>query len=314
MRRWLSATAAVAVVALWGCGGSAALGRQPSAAQVEGSQEEGPDAPRQGEPASAESLAVNSEEEGASQGSLLVVIDPGHGGDKDGAIGPNLLKEKDAALAIALALRRSLEALGHRCLLTREDDSSVGLRERTALANEAGADVFVSIHLNSLPLGPSRRRVSGIETYFLSAEASDADAAALAHAENSDDPDAAQDEVGDPLDAILEDLVRTEAHADSSLLAYRLHSELLLARGSRDRGVRQAPFLVLRGARMPAVLVEVGFLSHPEEAERLADPGEQERIGEALAQGLDRFGMEVIERRLEVRSGHPSSPPLLHER
>jgi len=227
---------------------------------------------------------------------LLVVIDPGHGGDKDGAIGPNQLKEKDAALAISLALRTQLEARGHAVVLTREADLSLGLRERIQLANEQRADLFVSVHLNSLPLGARRERVHGVETYFLSSEASDADAAALAQKENSDDEQDGGLEAGGALDAILADLARNEAHAGSSRLAYLLHSHLLQGVPSRDRGVRQAPFAVLRGAEMPAVLVEVGYISHPEEARRLGDPVEQLRIAEALADGVDAFHREVFER------------------
>lgn len=253
----------------------------------------------------AEVVAVAAEAEPElAAPSLLVVIDPGHGGDKDGAIGPNRMKEKDAALAIARELRAELESRGHRAILTRDDDRSLGLRERIRLANELRAELFISVHLNSLPLGADRERVSGVETYFLSAEASDSRAAALAREENSDDEEGSAEVAGGALDAILADLARTEAHAASSRLAFWLHTRLLHGVPAKDRGVRQAPFTVLHGAEMPAVLVEVGYISHPEEARRLADPDEQRRIASALADGVDAFRGEVLEKAkppLEVR-------------
>ncbi|AKU90220.1 N-acetylmuramoyl-L-alanine amidase family protein [Vulgatibacter incomptus] len=227
---------------------------------------------------------------------LRVVIDPGHGGDKDGAIGPNRLKEKDVALAIALELRKELASRGHEAILTRERDLPLALGPRIRVANERGADLFVSIHLNSLPEGADRARVSGVETYFLSADATDDRALALAHAENSDDsPEAAGIDAG-PLGAILADLARTEAHASSARLAYLTHSHLLAGIGARDRGVRQAPFTVLQGAEMPAVLVEVGYISHPGEAARLETNAERLRVARALADGIDAFQLEVVEK------------------
>jgi|GEM_PF-4670343 len=240
---------------------------------------------------SAASIGVEAE---APTG-LLVVVDPGHGGDKRGAVGPNRLQEKDAALAIALALRDALEAMGHRVVLTRDSDRSLGLVPRIRLANELGADLFVSVHLNAVPEGASTSGAYGVETYFLSADASDAGAAALARAENDDDAAGAPGD-GDALGAILADLARTEAHAHSSRLALAIHTALVGAIGARDRGLRQAPFVVLQGADMPAVLVEVGYVSHPDEARRLADPAHQRRVAAAIAAGISSFGKDVIDR------------------
>jgi len=226
---------------------------------------------------------------------LLVVVDPGHGGEKRGAIGPNRLHEKDAALAISLALGDELVAMGHRVVLTRDSDLTLGLVPRIRLANELGADVFVSVHLNAVPEGAPPTRAQGVETYFLSADASDAGAAALARAENDDDVDVGQAEA-DPLGAILADLARTEAHVHSSRLAFAIQSALVREIGARDRGLKQAPFVVLQGADMPAVLVEVGYVSHPEEARRLADPVHQRRVAVGIAAGIAAFGADVIER------------------
>lgn len=223
----------------------------------------------------------------------LVVIDPGHGGDKDGAIGPGGLKEKDVALEVSLRLAAELRQRGVRVLLTRETDVGLGLAVRAEIAQREEADLFVSIHANAVGPQSLRRRVSGVETYFLSAEATDAQAAALAEQENADEDDDIR-QSNDPLSAILADLARGEAHRHASSLAVAIHQRLVAATGSRDRGVRQAPFLVLQGATMPAVLVEIGYISHPDESRRLADPEHQERIARAIADGIADFGGRLL--------------------
>lgn len=236
----------------------------------------------------------------ADDGRLVVVIDPGHGGDKDGAVSAAGLKEKDVCLAVATRLAAKLERVGHRAVLTRAADQGLPLEARVALANERGADLFVSIHANSMP-EPLRARTHGIETYFLSAEATDAAALAVARAENADGGARPEAKPARAVDAILADLARTEAHADSSRLAYALHGKLLAATGRKDRGVHQAPFVVLEGATMPAVLVEIGYLSHAREAALLSAPSEQEAIAAALAFGIEDFGKGILAR----RAGHP---------
>lgn len=228
----------------------------------------------------------------ASGPGLFVVIDPGHGGDKDGAVGPDGQKEKALALSIAARLEEELVARGYRVRLTRRSDVGMGLAPRIELANEEGADLFVSVHANSV--AEKRERVQGVETYFLSARASDAQAQAVASKENADDPEAPADKASSALDFILQDLARTEAHAGSSRLAVEIHRHLVAGTGARDRGVRQAPFFVLSGARMPAVLVEVGYISHPEEARRLADEDERRRIARSIADGIDAFGKREL--------------------
>lgn len=245
-------------------------------------------------------------------GGLVVVIDPGHGGDKDGAIGPDGTKEKDVALAIALRLEAALRAAGHEPVLTRRDDTGLGLGERIALANERGADLFLSVHANSMPTTEARSRVHGVETFFLSADASDAAAAEVARLENADDETAAAPVEQGALGAILADLARSEAHANSAQLAYLLHDRLVRETEARDRGVRQAPFVVLQGAQMPAVLLEVGYISHPRESKRLADPAEQERIARAVAAGVDRFRREVLEKQARTTLGGKAGAAALH--
>lgn len=239
---------------------------------------------------------------------FTVVIDPGHGGRHDGAVSPEGIKEKDVVLSVAHALRTLLEKDGDvRVVLTREGDEDLPLVDRPALANALGADIFVSLHCNSMPTAALRKRVTGIETYFLSADASDAEAHALAARENADGQlDEAPVEF-DPIAAILDDLSRTLAHADAGLFASHLHRALTGALDTKDRGVRQAPFVVLLGARMPAVLVEIGFLSHPTEGRKLADAAHQAVVAEALREGIREFRSRVFARRVAPQGVVPAS-------
>ncbi|BDG10606.1 N-acetylmuramoyl-L-alanine amidase family protein [Anaeromyxobacter paludicola] len=217
---------------------------------------------------------------------LVVVVDPGHGGDKDGALSPAGLREKDLTLAIARRLAARLRADGAEVLLTRDADQPVDLARRAALANAKQADLFVSIHLNAMP-GRARAATRGIETYFLSADATDARANAVAARENADRlAGGAPFDAADPVGGILQDLQDAETLAESSRLAYAIHRTVVARSGAPDRGVKQAPFYVLAGARMPAVLVELGFVSQPAEARRLAEAAYQERLAQAVADGI----------------------------
>lgn len=230
--------------------------------------------------------------------SLLLVIDPGHGGGSTGAVGPAGAREKDLALAIARKVAaRCQKELGARVLLTRTDDRDLPLADRVALANKRHAAVFLSIHLNSMPTARARRHTHGIETYFLSPDASGAAAAALAERENLEDRRHTTWGRGkSDVDAILDDLALTRAQADSSRLAYALQQRLVEATGAEDRGVQQAPFFVLTGARMPAVLVEAGFVSNAEEEKKLREPAYEDQIAGAIARGLADFEVAVAPR------------------
>ncbi|HEY6336900.1 MAG TPA: N-acetylmuramoyl-L-alanine amidase, partial [Candidatus Sulfotelmatobacter sp.] len=145
--------------------------------------------------------------------------------------------------------------------------------------------VFVSIHANSMPTEAERRTAHGVETFFLSADASDAAAQATADREN-DEGGAVPEEQGDEVTAILDDLTRSQAHADSSRLAYVVQHQLSSDLSVPDRGVKQAPFRVLMGARMPAILVEIGFISSPREGKLLLDSGYQDRVARSLAAAI----------------------------
>lgn len=214
-----------------------------------------------------------------------IVIDPGHGGDDTGAIGPSGLLEKDVTLGVARMVAESLKGrISCKVLLTRAEDVFVPLPERTAFANKIGADLFISIHANATP----KRDVKGVETYFLSFEATDDDARRLAEFENSV-VQAADASYGGDLNDILTDLVKTASHHESSRLAEAVHTSILKVTGKDNRGVKQAPFYVLVGAAMPAVLIEVGFISNPGEEKWLSSKREQERIAESIVAGVLGF-------------------------
>lgn len=212
-----------------------------------------------------------------------IVIDPGHGGDDMGARSGSGQVEKDVTLAIARRLARVLEARGHRVRLTRDGDQNRALTDRTALANRLDAVAFVSLHANA----STAASVAGAETYYMSLDkASDDAAAATADIENRAGSASAD---RTPLDLILWDLAQAEVLNESAAFALAVQQSLNDQLAGRDRGVRQAPFVVLTGATMPAILVEVGFLSNSSEADRLAQPEHQQRVAEAIAAGIENF-------------------------
>jgi N-acetylmuramoyl-L-alanine amidase len=212
------------------------------------------------------------------------VIDPGHGGDDTGAVASSGLMEKDLVLQVARQLARKLRARGHTVRLTREGDDSRALTDRTALANRLEAKVFVSLHANASFV----TAVSGAETYYMSLDESSTDERAAATADLENRP-ATQGGQRSALDLILWDLAQAEVLNESAALALRVQRRLNASMGLRDRGVKQAPFVVLTGATMPAILVEVGFLSNPTEAVQLASGAHQQRLAEAIAAGIDDF-------------------------
>jgi N-acetylmuramoyl-L-alanine amidase len=212
-----------------------------------------------------------------------IVVDPGHGGDDIGAQSSNGLTEKELTLAVARRLARVLESRGHAVRLTRDGDQNRALIDRTALANRLEAPVFVSLHANASTFSS----VSGAETYYMSLDrGTDEAAAATADLENR--PATASDDRS-PLDLILWDLAQAEVLNESADLALAVQGRLNARLGLRDRGVKQAPFVVLTGATMPAILVEIGFLSNPEEEQKLDRPDHQQALAEAIADGVLDF-------------------------
>jgi len=219
-------------------------------------------------------------------GPPLIVIDPGHGGSDTGAIGPTGLVEKELTLQVASRLASELIKMGYSVRLTRNRDEGRALTDRVALANRLEAALFVSLHANS-STAPS---VRGAETYYmsLSDKASDAAAQNTAAVEN-----AVSDEEEKPsassLDLILWDMAQSEVLNESAALALDIQIRLNALLGIKDRGVKQAPFVVLTGATMPAALVEIGFLSNAEEAAQLKTPAHQGELARAIALGIRDF-------------------------
>ncbi len=219
-----------------------------------------------------------------------IVIDPGHGGKDPGAVGFSQKHyEKDITLSIALKLRDLITANSKiKVYLTRDSDKFVSLRERTEFANEVKADLFISIHINA----HNDKNVSGIEVYYLSTARTD-DARATEALENAvvyhyEGGEEALARYND-LDFILTDMAQNEHLQESHDLCVNLQNNLVKVSESKDRGVKQADFYVLRGAFMPAVLIESGFISNKFEERELVKPTYQQDIANALYQGVDTF-------------------------
>jgi N-acetylmuramoyl-L-alanine amidase len=180
----------------------------------------------------------------ANRGRGLIIIDPGHGGGDPGAVG-NGIQEKDVVLAMSLRLGRILQGMGYSVQYTRTTDVEIGLQPRVELANNLRADVFISIHANSLASGNSP--ISGIETYH------------------------------------------NPGSTAGFSLATLVQQQLVRATGGVDRGVKSARFYVIRHTQMPSILVETGFVTNPQEAANLNNPNYQERLAQAMANGIDQF-------------------------
>lgn len=217
-----------------------------------------------------------------------VVIDPGHGGHDPGAVGLKGTKEKDITLEVSRRLSSRLTRAGFaRVSLTRTEDYYLNLSDRTAVANQYGADLFVSIHCNA----NENRKAVGSETFFCSEQASNQEAERVAAFENS---------FAEP-----EELARQESIVDIEWVLFRLQRRLLwkdaerIAGGIQDglktgipvnsRGVHGANFFVLKKARMPSVLIETAFISNPDEEQLLARPETQERLAECIAAKLAAY-------------------------
>ncbi len=227
-----------------------------------------------------------------------IVIDPGHGGKDIGATGPGGLLEKDATLAIANKLAAALATkLGARVILTREDDSIVSLDARTAVANQYKADLFLSVHVNAA----STKGAHGSEVYFLSLEASDELARKSAESENASSSGHADTQ--SDLKLILWDLAQQEYIAESNRFAQSIQEEMNALAGIQNRGVKQAPFKVLVGATMPAALVEVAFISNPDEEAKLKNEQFQNTVVDALTRAVQRYKSDY-----EVRIGVAQPP------
>jgi N-acetylmuramoyl-L-alanine amidase len=239
-------------------------------------------------PAPAQETATTPERVNIPVSSNIVVLDPGHGGGDPGAVA-NGVKEKDINLSTALKLESALKSKGIKVELTRRTDVYLTLAARTEKANNLNAEVFVSIHANAMPKGKTAK---GFEIYLM-AQPTDKDALELAKFENRELVDGKTDaEISDRktqlLLSILGDMQQNNKIVESTDLA-----EVLYKAGNQTglpmRRVAQAPFFVLRGAAMPAVLLETGFLTDKNEAKLLSQPGYQQKIADAMALGIINY-------------------------
>lgn len=217
-----------------------------------------------------------------------VVIDPGHGGLETGAKGKFGNLEKDITLAVSLKLKALIEKdMGFEVVLTRDRDVDVSIENRSAIANNRKAGLFISIHAN----GSVQRKAAGSETFFLSLNATDEETRRLAYLENNSSSlqsriDPSSD---DDLMMILWDMAQNAYIKQSSRLAELVQGELDAMLGTRNRGIKQAPFKVLTGVACPAVLVEAAFISNPDEEQKLASDAFQTKVAEAIYRGLAGF-------------------------
>jgi N-acetylmuramoyl-L-alanine amidase len=215
-----------------------------------------------------------------------IVIDPGHGGHDTGTIGPHGLMEKDLCLDVALRLGRIIEAKlpAAEVIYTRKDDTFIPLEQRTAIANEAKADLFISIHANS-----SRDHYArGVETYYLNF-ATSPESMEVAMREN-----AYSDKSMHDLQDLVQKIARNEKIEESKELANDIQDALshrlqLVSSSERNRGVKRAPFVVLIGANMPSVLSEISFVSNPSDERMLKRPDQRERIANGLYRGIATY-------------------------
>lgn len=218
-----------------------------------------------------------------------IVIDAGHGGHDDGTSGPNGVLEKDVVLDVALRLARLVQnGLGAEVVLTRSDDTFVPLTERTAIANEHKADLFLSIHANSSPT-PA---VAGTETFLLNLNSSPG-AISVAARENA----GADKSVGELRD-LVQSIALNDKIAESQSFAADIQSSIFTqaAKGNaaaHDRGVKKAPFVVLIGARMPSVLAEIGFLTNPKDESNLSKPEYRQKVAESLYHGIEHYALSL---------------------
>jgi len=239
-----------------------------------------------------------------------IVLDAGHGGEDHGAHGARGLVEKELVLDVGRRLAASLRERGLRVVMTRDDDRFVPLEKRFAIANDARGDLFLSIHANAT----GDTEVSGVETFFLAVDASDDEARRVAARENEAFAGpAAIPEMNDPLNAILGDLFASDYMNESNEFARLAQRRLAGDAANHSRGVKQAPFVVLQGVQMPSSLIEIGFVTNPEEARRLRSSSFRDGIAAALVDAVLEFGHRFDTRRglgISRFRGSPASGPV----
>jgi len=214
------------------------------------------------------------------EGIFRITIDPGHGGKDPGAIGPSGVKEKDITLAIAIKLFNLLKKNSQiEVYLTREDDKFIPLDRRTEIANLVKGDLFISIHANAA----WDSQVRGMETFYNSRYAYGEGAEKVATRENIA---LTSDGLPSTIKNIIWDLIQNQYRQESKELSHIVQEKIVQICEAPNRGVKSAPFYVLRGASMPAILVEVGFISNPWEERKLKNPQFQELVASGIYQGI----------------------------
>ena len=207
-----------------------------------------------------------------------IVIDPGHGGKDPGAVS-QARQEKQIVLSLSKVLHDILVKRGYNVHLTRKTDVYIPIRKRTQLATDQKADLFISIHANA----STSRKAVGIETYYL-ALASDESARITAMREN-----AGAEYNMKELEALVGRILKESKSTESRRLAELIQAQLTSGKQVRDRGVKHAPFVVLIGTKVPAVLVEVGFISNPTEGKKLTTKAYQHQLATAIAKGIEQY-------------------------
>jgi N-acetylmuramoyl-L-alanine amidase len=246
---------------------------------------------------------------GQMQPLKLLVLDAGHGGHDTGAVGPSGLMEKEIVLDVTRRVARMVESgLGVKVVMSRDSDVFVPLRERTNFANKQRADLFVSIHANAHPQAVSE----GVETYFLSSEASDNAARQVAAVENGVvqlESSGGSRQRGDMLKSILWDLAQSEFQEESSFMAETVQDSMSKSLSLVNRGVKQAGFYVLGGAAMPAILIEIGFLTNRKEEKKLGTAEHREALARAIYTGLAEYKRRYDQRMRTAQTAPPRSVP-----
>jgi N-acetylmuramoyl-L-alanine amidase len=210
-----------------------------------------------------------------------VVIDAGHGGHDTGSIGPTGYAEKELVLDVAMRLKQLVETeLGAEVVMTRSEDTFVPLETRTAIANEQQADLFISIHANSSRV----RSVRGVETYFLNFTSS-REALETASRENA----ASERSIHELQDLVKKIMLRDKVDESRELAQHIQHAMATRKGAGTDRGIKQAPFIVLIGADMPSILAEISFISNPQEERQIKTPAYRQAIAEALFDGVRSY-------------------------
>ncbi|WP_299041810.1 N-acetylmuramoyl-L-alanine amidase [uncultured Campylobacter sp.] len=235
----------------------------------------------------SKTTAQKAQARGANK-NRVIVLDAGHGGKDAGAVGKNKLYEKNIVLSIALETGKILKSRGYKVYFTRSNDKFINLRDRTSIANEKKADIFISIHANAAPNAKKAKEMQGIETYFLSPTRSER-SMQVASLENKADTD----EMNYFTKISYLNFLNREKIIASNKLAIDVQANLLGAVKSKfkvvDGGVREAPFWVLVGAQMPAVLIEAGYISNDKDHKLLSNKAYRDKIALGIANGIDDY-------------------------